>query len=228
MSTYSSVCEVYSRRIGNEVGWLSNVVNSGTDKINISSTPLGKLFLGALNNQAKFASCKMQIVYLVDLFDAFMQDYIEARDNVEMVAINRPNFFRDHLKSLDTAWSTFCSQNHPLNQSKSFMNITYSLFVIENKYGIKYPSYLSPLVLELGSMRNCLVHYDGELSHNDKGGDPFRKTLNRTLKYINFSGDKINDININNYINKVIFDLQTFVDLCGGKIDRPGEQANET
>ena len=232
MAINSVVCESYSRRIGNEVGWLEEIVQEGIKSIQsrtISSNPASVFGIPTLSKQAEFSSHKMQLVYLVNLFEAFMHDFIREKDGKTESEANGKEFWQKHLKIERQLWQTYCKDyGKPINISESFMNIRYSLFIIENKYKIKYPSYLSPLVSELGSLRNCLVHHDGDLSHQDKGGS-FKDTLSETINFLEIDSNcnRITEINKNGYLSKVTFDLATFIELCGGFIRMPENHKNE-
>lgn len=63
----------------------------------------------------------------------------------------------------------------------------------------------------------------------DKGGDLFKKTLIETIKFLQLgiNDSRIENLNINSFIDKVTFDLQAFIDLCGGRITRPNEHSKE-
>ena len=93
------------------------------------------------------------------------------------------------------------------------MNIRFSLFILKEKYSIEYPNDEIILQLfELGSLRNCLVHYDGELSHYDKGGFYFEETLSNTLESLNLNKNLNKIISINEkYLNNMIFGLKQFI-----------------
>lgn len=228
-----SICSKYAQRIGNEVGWLENIIQAGIKVMNggiIKTNPLSVAGVPWINLQAERSAHKMQIVYLVNLFESFMQDFIAEKDGLTETDINVKDFWKNYLSVERTAWDSYCrSLTYPVNTSNSFMNIRYSLFVIEARYSIKYPAYLTPVMKELGSLRNCLVHYDGELLHQDKGGKNFKDTLSETTSFLELDStiDKITDIDKNGYLAKVTFDLQTFVELCGGRISRPFDHANE-
>lgn len=231
MDKCSFMCENYARRIGNEIGWLGPLIDEGIKHFNNGyfNTPWGKVSLIDLNIQAYYSLHKMQVVYLVNLFETFMQDFIGIKDGLSETDMEEKDFWKNYLSTIISDWNSY-QTNKAINNSTSFMNIRYSLFVLEKKYNLKFPSYLTPLVPELGSLRNCLVHYDGELLHKDKGGYLFNDTLSETLKFLEV-GDTVKiltDINRNNYINTITSDLQTFVNLCGGRITRPIDHKNET
>ena len=218
------LCQQYAWRIGNEVGWVSELIKSGNDVLNNLTNPKYKNSMIGLNDQAVIASQKMQVVYLVNLFESFMQDYISIRDNLTEIEVNQNDFWNKYLVSVIAKWNqNYKEKKGTYNNSTSFMNVRFSLFVLFEKYGLRYPSYLTNTIPELGSLRNCLVHYDGDLSRIDKGGHPFRETLEETLNFLQTGkeGIKLNNLNTNDFLNKVVFDFQTFIELCGGRINRP-------
>ena len=85
------------------------------------------------------------------------------------------------------------------------------------------------MVPELGSLRNCLVHHEGNLLSKDKGGQLFKDTLTETLRFLDLNemNNQIISLNENDFVNKVIFDLQDFVALAGGRVHRKMEYNNE-
>lgn len=220
----------YSKRIGNDVGWMTQLIERGNEKMMKSAVPKYAHLMHSLNNQAIQASYKMQIVYLVNLFESFIEDYIGFKDNLTESEIIKKDFWKDHLSSVTSKWDTYCkSKKEVYNNSTSFMNIRYSLFLLKDKYNLDFPSYLTPAIPELGSLRNCLVHYDGDLTRMDKGGHLFKDTLRETLQLLqmNCNENRLENLNINGFIDKVTFDLQTFIDLCGGRINRQEEHNRE-
>jgi hypothetical protein len=214
----------YAKRIGNDVGWMTQLLERGNASMLKSANPKYTQLMHSLNNQAIRASYKMQIVYLVNLIESFIQDYIGFKDDLTESEMNKKGFWEQYLRAVKRNWDTYCkSKNEAINNSTSFMNIRFSLFILKDKYNLDFPSYLTPAIPELGSLRNCLVHYDGDLTRMDKGGNVFRATLIETLKLLELNGNenRLEHLNINNFIDKVTFDLQTFIDLCGGRINRP-------
>lgn len=220
----------YTKRIGNDVGWMTQLIQIGNANMIKSTAPEYTHLLFSLNNQAIRASYKMQIVYLVNLFESFIQDYIGDKDNLTESEMNQKDFWKQYLRRVECNWLTYCkSKNECINNSTSLMNIRFSLFILKDKYNLDFPSYLTPAIPELGSLRNCLVHYDGDLSRMDKGGHVFRETLIETLKILEFNSieNRLENLNNNSFIDKVTFDLQTFIELCGGRINRPGDHSRQ-
>lgn len=222
MNKCLELCDNYAQRIGNDVGWMTQLVKNGYYSLMNSATPEGIPVMLSLNTQALHASQKMQIVYLVNLFESFVQDFIAIKDNISEGDMNSNDFWKPYLREIIRKWDIYCSRTLLFNKSTSFMNIRFSLFVLKEKYGIDLPTYLVPVIPELGSLRNCLVHYDGNLTKLDKGGKTFKETLSETLKFIHHPENVLclRNLNTNDFINKVTFDLQKFVELCGGRITR--------
>ena len=215
------ICREYSKRLGNDVGWMTQLIERGNESMIKSAVPKYKSQMHSLNNQAVRASYKMQIIYIVNLFESFIQDYIGFKDGLTEYDMSKKDFWKQYLSSVIKKWNTSCKdKNEAYNNSTSFMNIRYSL--LKDKYNLDFPSYLTPVIPELGSLRNCLVHYDGDLNRMDKGGFLFKETLKETLKLLQMNNieNRLDNLNNNNFINTVTFDLQTFVDLCGGRITR--------
>lgn len=224
------LCQEYARRIGNEIGWVTELVKNGNDVLNHLANPKYKNSMLELNNQAVLSSQKMQIVYLVNLFESFMQDYISIKDELTEIEVNKKGFWNKYLEPQKLKWDqNYKTKKETYNNSTSFMNIRFSLFVLNQKYGLRYPSYLTSTIPELGSLRNCLVHYDGDISRMDKGGNSFKETLAETIKFLKTGKEEVKSIklNTNNFVNKVVFDFQTFIELCGGRIIRPVDHEKE-
>jgi len=68
MENLGPVCEEYSRRVGNEIGFLTYIVDNGCKILMKSTIPSGIAPIAGLNHQVSVAVPKMQIVYLVNLF----------------------------------------------------------------------------------------------------------------------------------------------------------------
>ncbi|WP_276167646.1 hypothetical protein [Zobellia alginiliquefaciens] len=221
------LCQGYAKRIGNEIGWMSELIKNGNDVLNYLADSKYKNSVIGLNKQGVGASQKMQIVYLVNLFESFIQDFIRIKDGLTELEVNQNGFWNKYLRREKLLWNEDKKENY--NSSTSFMNIRFSLFVLNKKYELKYPSYLSSTIPELGSLRNCLVHYDGDITRTDKGGHSFRETLVETLFFLETKQEEIKliELNKNDFIDKIVFDFQTFIELCGGKINRPFEHMKE-
>jgi len=203
-------------RIGNEAGFLGELVNLGYESMNKRALPHAEGMMKNLSDQALRASLAMKIVYIVNLFESFMTDLIINRDGLDEDIALSDNGLKHHLKETNCQWQEIIKQkNCAVNTSMSFMNIRYSLFVLEKKYGIKFPfHWLCSAIPELGSLRNCLVHHSGNLDKTDKGGKKFRSTLIETIP-MNMEENSYIVLN-KEFVNKVIFDLQDFVAYAGG------------
>ena len=212
-------CKEYSKRIGNEVAWGDMLLEAKLDEIISNFTEEYKQGIIELNKQAKQGSYKKSIIYLLSIFEAFMKDFIleiekkeEEKDIENILSTNKKN------------WANYCKGcNSSINKSTSFMNIRYSLFILENRYGIKYLQDLTNLVLELGSLRNCIVHHDGNISHTDKGGEcSFKDTLKETISFLkmNKNDDNICDFITYEYVKKVTFDLQKIIIECESYLEK--------
>lgn len=213
---YDPICLTYRMRIGNEAGFLGELVNSGYESINRRTLAHAKSEMKNLSDQAVRASKAMQIVYLVNLFESFMTDFIINSDDLDEGIAWSDNGLKQHLKETNRQWQEIIKQNNfAVNTSTSFMNIKYSLFVLEKKYNIKFPfHWLCHAIPELGSLRNCLVHHSGNLDKSDKGGILFRNSLKETISMNMEENSSI--VLTDEFVNKVIYDLQDFVAYVGG------------
>lgn len=211
----SLVCNRYSKRIGNEVGWADMILETKIDEIIPGIIPEYKEGIKNLNTQAKQANYKKSIIYILSLFESFMQDFISEIEGFSDKEININELLNQDKKT----WQSYCQKlDIPISTSTSFMNIRYSLFILKTRYKITYPLDLTNLVLELGSLRNCIVHHNGDLLHKDKGGKfLFKETLKETIIFLNMNQNKDNicEFITFDYVSKVTFDLQKFINICG-------------
>ncbi|MGL6184411.1 MAG: hypothetical protein ACRC1T_03415 [Clostridium chrysemydis] len=209
-----SVCRKYSRRIGNEVGLPDMLLENKIDEMIERDTLKNEESIRILNIQAKQANYKKSIIYLMSLFESFMQDYISEIEGFSNKKIDINKFLDEEKRK----WQSYSrSLNEPISTSTSFMNVRFSIYVLKRRYGISYPKGLSNLILELGSLRNCIVHHNGNLLLKDKGGKYlFKDTLLETIRFLNIKNeDNICDFINYEYIKKVTFELQSFIELCG-------------
>lgn len=209
-----SVCRKYSRRIGNEVGLPDMLLENKIDEMIERNTLKNEESIRILNMQAKQANYKKSIIYLMSLFESFMQDYISEIEGFSNKKIDINKFLDEEKRK----WQSYSRNlNEPISTSTSFMNVRFSIYVLRRRYGISYPKGLSNLILELGSLRNCIVHHNGNLLLKDKGGKYlFKDTLVETIRFLNIKNeDNICEFINYEYIKKVTFELQSFIELCG-------------
>lgn len=216
------LCAEYSRRVGNEIDFSDLIYDQGFKQMRsgIISNPIGAL---DLLYQSKNAINKMKITYLVDLFDSFMAHFVCLKEGLIYEDFYDDRLIKEILRGDREQWANHCLGHTNLNTSISFMNLRFSIFVLKNRYSIEYPSYFSDLVLELGSLRNCLVHNNGFINKKDNGSAPFKNTLAKTIEYLypncNTPPERI-DINNKKYLKLVIYDVRDFIAYCGGIIKR--------
>ncbi len=177
------ICLEYERRIGTEVLWVSELTKNGSDVLGHLNK--NNPSMNYLNEIAIQTISKMQITYVVNIFESFVQGFICQKDNLDKYQTSENKFWDTHLKETQSEWDNYCNNSEEeLSSSKSFMNVRYSLFVLEKKYGLQTNN-LPKTLLELGSVRNCIVHHNSDLSKLDKGGKSmFRKTIYHTLKLL--------------------------------------------
>lgn len=212
-------CKKYSTRIGNEVGWSDMILEAKLDEVIPNITEEYKQGIIELNKQAKQGSYKKSIIYLLSIFESFMKDFILEKEKK-----GEEKDIENLLSNNKKIWENYCKGcNSAINMSTSFMNIRYSVFILENRYGIKYSQDLTNLVLELGSLRNCIVHHNGNISHTDKGGKcSFKDTLKETISFLkmNKNDDNICDFITYEYVKKVTFDLQKIIIECENSLEK--------
>lgn len=215
VSILSLVCNKYAKRIGNEVGWSDMLLEDKLDEVIPNIKEEYRDAITNLNIQAKQGSYKKSIIYLLSLFESFMQDFILEKENNSTKEIKIKELLIDDIKE----WKLYCdTEDSAISTSTSFMNIRYSLFILKRRYEIEYPTELTNLVFELGSLRNCIVHHNGNISHIDKGGKClFRDTLEKTIDFLKMNKNENNicEFITYDYVNKVTFDLQKFIERCG-------------
>lgn len=219
MTVKLKIEEKYEMRIGNEVGFISDILKIGHNNFFYKVEPEFNQPVINLLNQVVNASYCMRIVYLVNLFDSFMQEYICFKDRLNIVEMDNSNYLSNHLKYINEKWNNFVKEStnyYTINKSTSFMNIRYSLFVLKEKYNIRFPSNLCSAIPELGSLRNCIVHHNCDIFTKDKGGRLFTETMKESLKTLTIINSKV--ILTDEFVNTVTYDLQAFVASIGGRL----------
>lgn len=196
----------YAGRIGNECLWLFEVIKSGEQMLSTRSIPKQNQAIILLNRESMQSACKMAIVYVVNLFESFMQDFVCSKERIDIVSDR--NLFEQIIKEEFATFLTGVS-GEKTNTSKSLMNLHFSFFILHHKYGIRFPSNFS--ILELGSLRNCIVHHDGYLDKKDRGGNSFYETMPKILAKLSLSNNRIENYNKSNFTIDIIQDIQNFV-----------------
>ncbi len=214
----SVVCKEYAKRVGNEVGWADFNLEYKLDEMLKCTKPEFEKMVNKLNKETKQANYKRSIIYLLSLFEAFMYDFISEKEKLSDKDTNIRGFWKKYLEKYKIDWESYYkNSNIPMCNSASLMNIRYSLFILDKRYKILYPVSLTNLVLELGSLRNCIVHHNGKVSIKDRGNEySFRETLEETIKFLNMDSkkDNIGEFITYEYIKKITFDLQKFIEHC--------------
>jgi hypothetical protein len=164
-----------------------------------------------LTTESLCAARNMQIIYIVDMLEIFMKDYISLRDQVEVVD------WKEYLKEFQSKYERYVNINNlKVSKSNSLMNINFSRFILEEKYFIQFPESSTSVISELGSLRNCLVHHDGDVNFKDKGNFFYYDTLDKTIKELKFLDINTGKILLNDeFVMKVIKEIQDFLAICG-------------
>ncbi|MGL5477558.1 MAG: hypothetical protein ACRDCB_00715, partial [Clostridium sp.] len=127
-----SVCRKYSRRIGNEVGLPDMLLENKIDEMIERDTLKNEESIRILNIQAKQANYKKSIIYLMSLFESFMQDYISEIEGFSNKKIDINKFLDEEKRK----WQSYSrSLNEPISTSTSFMNVRFSIYVLKRRYG---------------------------------------------------------------------------------------------
>ncbi|MGN7785827.1 hypothetical protein ACTJIJ_14970 [Niabella sp. 22666] len=199
----------YAGRIGNECLWLIQAARGGFQKLSQQFKGEHSNFIDSVNANSEQFMYKISIVYIVNLMESFMKDFICYKEGLTNAEDDKSAF--EQIKaSQDAAFSTYIS-GLQINNSKSFMNLHYSLFFLKNKYGVHFTVRHPEAMRELGSLRNCIVHSDEKLSKKDKGGLLFSQTMPNTLELLPQDNDKITDYNHGRFTEIVIEDMQAFL-----------------
>lgn len=160
MKFNNAICYKFDRRINNEIA-----AGCQFDYITINSlksykiTDSVKKIMGFsegqevtlldLTSKASLTLYKMRLIYIFSLMEAFFEEYISERDNVNIENI------KPYLSSFQSTWT---QKTQGLIQSTSFLNWEYVNFVLKEKYNIDIKSVTSTYFTETGPLRNCLVH----------------------------------------------------------------------
>ncbi|PEO58306.1 hypothetical protein [Bacillus wiedmannii] len=138
------------------------------------------------------AEIKMKIVYLSNLMEAFMKEYIANKEGKKFSEVK--NVINDAIKN---------DYKNPHNES--ILHIDYCIVIMDSYYSKdlrKLVGYderpigvfdetkgdinklISPLFLELGKFRHLLVHYDGNLENieTDQRKKEFEQYLKATIE----------------------------------------------
>ncbi|AHV97079.1 hypothetical protein [Paenibacillus sabinae] len=167
----SAVCSKFKRMLNDEIAagefFQDLKLESALKKDLI--TPEGKQSMGLpvdaplsmydLTRPALEALPKFRFMYLVSLFEAFVQEYIAERKGISL----------DDLKnSLTNERSTWQRLNgHTSVGSTSYYNVRFVNWLLNELYSIQIQSVIETLTLEMGDLRKCLVHHGGEITKQD-------------------------------------------------------------
>ena len=98
---------------------------------------------------------KLRFIYLLSLLEALGKEYIAARDGVSADEVSR------HLSNEKSTWQE--KEPPGPRHSTSLYNSAFLAFVLTARYSVKFGSDISPCFWEIGPLRNCVVHHQGEI-----------------------------------------------------------------
>lgn len=189
----SEICHYYKRRINDEIA----AGEFSADHALINSlknsyvTPAGKKFMGVPENapltmydvQKKAIDVlpRIRFIYLLSMLEGFFKDYICERENISIDQV------KSHVANQTSTWS-----RNSNNDSTSFYHIPYALYIIKEKYNIDISSNIHPATLEMGILRNCIVHHDGKIVNQY-----FEKKLTSIAAFLGRSLPIGNVVNVN-------------------------------
>lgn len=159
----SKTCKKYLQRINNEIAAgeymqdhilkdslkLQKITSEGKKAIGVKEAV--DLTIYDVTKGAYEILPGIRFIYLSSMMEAFIKEYIAERDSISL----------DQVKSSLSTESSQWDRNG--GGSKSFYNLPFVFFVTKQKYSIDPSSSLKPVTLELGVLRNCIVHNSGEL-----------------------------------------------------------------
>jgi len=92
-----------------------------------------------------------RFIYLMSLMEAFFKEYIAEREGVDIDVIS---------SATNTEKSNWDKQKQGFS---SFYNLKFVNFLTNSKYGIDFSIEVKLETMEMGALRNCIVHHDGKL-----------------------------------------------------------------
>jgi len=161
----SEICHYYERRINIEIA----AGEFSADHALISSlknsyvTPAGKKFMGVPETipltmydveRRAIVLPRIRFIYLLSMLEGLFKDYICERENIRIEQV------KSHIANETSTWSRISN-----NDSTSFYHIPYAIYVFKEKYQIEISSNVHPATLEMGILRNCIVHHDGKIAN---------------------------------------------------------------
>jgi hypothetical protein len=165
MQKYKSViCNIYERRINNEiaagefsadhylVNALKNNFVTAEGKASLGIPTDYPLSMYEVHKKTVDILQKIRFIYLLSLLEAFFQEYICERDGVILIDL------KASLSNETSLWSIQSNKD-----SSSFYHLPYVAFLLKTKYQIDLSSSIEKVIFEMGLLRNCIVHHDGEI-----------------------------------------------------------------
>ena len=102
-----------------------------------------------LTKQSVDLLCKLRLIYLFSLLEAFGKEYIAARDSLELDVV---------AASLGPEKSDWQKEESGIHGTSSLLNMRFLRFVLGRRYGVHPSQEISPVFWEAGVLRNSLVH----------------------------------------------------------------------
>lgn len=179
------VCDKFDRLIGNEVHAAEDILEGQLENA-LKQMLLNKNFNKIFNipmeidvsyyevfTQAIDAMPKMRFIYLTTLFDGFVHEYIAERSGI----VYKPNI---SLKSL--VYSNIAKEwKENTKESDSLYHVKFVDYLFKKLYSIDFGKSINCLTLEMGDVRNNIVHNNGLVPES------YREQLKNTFQYLNIT-----------------------------------------
>ncbi len=127
---------------------------------------------------------KMRLIYLINLIEGFFKEYIRFK-----LSGKNETEIKNELKEIANDWQG--RESNPHKRKTSYMNIQYSIFVLEEKFGIQFTEFYQEkkYFLEAGTLRNCITHHQSYIKDTNML-DALRETSNMLSLELNV-GSKV-------------------------------------
>lgn len=124
---------------------------------------------------------KMRFIYLTSQLEAFFKEYISHQ-----LGIDIDDYKKTCLNPESMEWNRM---NEGKKSSTSLLNLHFVGYLFKNRFGIDFSQILNPVTVEMGQLRDCIVHDFGKI---------------KNLEYVNFLQNTSSFLNMNLQIGSVV------------------------
>ncbi|WP_243557698.1 hypothetical protein [Priestia megaterium] len=99
---------------------------------------------------------KMRFIYLTSQLEAFFKEYISHHLRIDIEHYNNQTSVEPESRE----WGRIHTGK---KASKSLLNLHFTGYLFKNRFDIDFPQILHPATMEMGQLRNCVVHDLGKI-----------------------------------------------------------------